>query len=204
MTLKRNLDTTIIALVLVILSGVIGIYVLAKEVLENEQKAVEVEFKIQSEYLLRDRYDELFKIYQQINAEGLVDRLSDPLPSQENFLDVVKELEQLSRDSGMQISMRLGEAKLTSQGVELASGASARPGQSSVQSGGANYDFITIEASLRGNYAGFSQFINLFSQANYFMNIDSIVINRTMLQTGGFIDVQLLIRIYVEKIVQGT
>lgn len=203
MDLKRNLDTTIAILISLILTGIVLVYVLGTSIINNEQKVEQVKLDIQSEYIRRERYDELLDTYLGIVDEGIVAEFPELLPTHDNFLSVVKELESIATMSNNLIVMRLGDAKLTSEGVELESGSSTIPStRNRVQVGGTNFDFIEIEATLRGSYSDLEQFINLFGQAKYFMNIDNMVINRVQNDSGTFIDTQLRIHIFVEKLIR--
>jgi hypothetical protein len=200
MEIGKKIDSLTIFLVVLILVGVMAIYFLGGGILQNDAAAADVEANIQSEYIRRERYSNLLSTYHEIISEEIHSELDTLLPGQENFLDIVKELEDLAVISGTQITMRLGDAKLTSEGVELETGTSATP--PSVQAGGNNYDFIEIEAVVRGSYTNFLQFINVFRQSKYFMNISDIVINRIVTGETRYIDSQLTIHIFVEKLIR--
>lgn len=203
---NHKADLAVAGLLIFILFGIGAIYLIAKGIVADNKLLSETNLNIEEQYLRRDRYETLLSDYQKIVKDNILTDVKNILPSADSFLSVVEEMESLAKKSGGQIVMNLGETRLTSGGFEI--DLQKVKNQSSIGSilpPEANYDFIEIEASLRGNYNVLKQFLSLFKQAKYYMNIVSITVNRVENSDKGVdIDTHLTIQIYVQKVIRTT
>lgn len=192
--IKQSIDLPTIALVAITLLGILGVFALGQEVISTDERIALVQSDIQAENILRDRFEELSADYRNIIADGIIDDLVNALPSDENFLSVVEELEGIAWLSGNEIRMSLGDAKLTSEGLEIEQ---APAGDVSTATAAEGYSFIDIEVSTRGDYNALQQFINLVPQARYHMHIVSL---RAVNTSQGVLDTHMTMRIYVQNV----
>ncbi len=196
--MKRNKpDNITLLLIVFILTGVVTIYITGTKIVEGTQAIDETKLEIQSEYIRRERYQELLESYQTLKQQGALEEIDSVLPSADNFVEVIEELESIALLSNNQIQMRLGEAKLTSQGIELSTEDLV---QSAIISEG-GYDRIQIEVSLRGKYADLEQFLHLFYQAKYYLNITAMNANRLSTDAGAYIDTFFTIDVFVQTVI---
>lgn len=200
---EKKISLTIILLVALILAGISVLFFLFKKIVGDVHVIQRTEGDIQTQYILRNRYQELLKQYLDITAENYIKDIKQVIPSSDEFLKVVEELEAIATLSSNSIVVSLGETRLTSDGFEIdtqkvrnqSNIGTLLPAQS-------EYDFIEIEATTRGDYTSLDQFLNLLTQAKYFMNITSITINRVQLTpTHAVIDTHFTIQIYVQKVI---
>ncbi|MCA9378832.1 hypothetical protein KC640_00230 [Candidatus Dojkabacteria bacterium] len=200
---SKKLNISVLILVVVILFGIAILFFLFKKIITDVQTIQKTEGDIQTQYILRERYKELLAQYLSITNEGYIDKIEELLPSGDDFLKVVEDLESIAALSGNSVVVSLGETRLTSDGFEIdtqkvrnqSAVGTLLPQQS-------DYDFIEIEVTTRGSYASLEQFLGLLSQSRYFMNITSMIVNRIQLtKDTAVIDTHLTIQIYVQKVI---
>lgn len=203
MNSNSRIDKAILILLSVILVGIVGLYLIANRMVMDRREIESTKQDIRTEYLRRERFDQLFNTFQEINKKQILGELEKIIPAGEDFLPVIEELEQIGKTSGNSIIMRLGDLRLTSAGFEIdtkkvrnqtVTGAS--------KPAGANYDFIEIEATIRGDYADLEQFIHVFKQSKYYMNITSMSISRARNSDNTVVlDTFMTIQVFVQKVV---
>lgn len=200
---SKKLNISVLILVMVILVGIAVLFFLFKKIITDVQTIQKTEGNIQTQYILRERYKELLAQYLNITQEGYIEQIQELLPSGDDFLRVVEDLESIAALSNNTIVVSLGETRLTSDGFEIdtqkvrnqSAVGTLLPQQSA-------YDFIEIEVTTRGNYSSLEQFLGLLSQSRYFMNITSMTINRIQTTPESVvIDTHFTIQIYVQKVI---
>lgn len=196
MKLSERIDLKVILLIGIVLIGIAGFGFLTSTVIQAERSIEKTKLNIQKEYLRRDRYEELLSLYQEIAAEGLLDELKVQLPSTDNFLDVVEEIDTIAHLSGNGLVMRLGDTRLTTDGFEIDADELVSRTTSSL-----NYDVVEIELALRGDYKQLQQFLNLMKQARFYMNITAMNVNRIQSAASTDLDTHMTVNIFVQKLI---
>lgn len=195
--MPAKIDRQFIILVLIIFVALAGLFVVTKRLVDNTTQISQTNKNINQENLKRDKYQDLLSQYQKITAEKPFDTINDLLPNTKEFIKVVEDLEKIAQLSNNTIIVRLGDTRLTSDGFEIDT--SKVRDFNSTSSG--PYDSITIEATIRGDFAGLEQFLNLIKQSKYFLSINSLKITRSSVGTKNLIDTFMTIQVYVEKVI---
>lgn len=177
MSRRNKLDNYTIVIIIIILAG-IGILAACARILNGKLQEIEsIRYDIATEYSRRDNYQELLKDYKRISNEGLLDKLDQTLPTEDNILEVIRELETIASLSQNTILMNFGETRLTSTGFELPGGSRNAVSRGGITVG--EFSYIPIEVTIEGSYAGVQRFINLLQNSKFYLNINGLQINPT-------------------------
>ncbi len=194
----EKFDKSILFLVVAIVVSFGVITLLFNQIVEGAESVRESKKNIQITTTTLDRYGELAEVFEKIEEEGIIEEIINALPTTDDFIFIVNELEEIADLSGNQIAMSLGEAKLTSEGYEL--------GATTLQQNASgtefdDYDSIEIEVTVRGDYESLYRFVDLISQAEYYMNINEMRIARIDASEGPYLHTNMNIEIFVQKVI---
>ncbi len=199
--MKLKLDRTIVALVLVSLIGIGEALVVGSIIISSNADIKMIQSDIKAEEARRESFNKLIQRYGQIEDEGIIREINDLLPNAENFLEVIEEIEQLAQTAGTTLVVSLGEARLTTDGFELPEDVRNASVIGRMLPPDANYDFLEVDITVRGDYKEFEQFLNLFQDSKYYMNVTSLTVNRISVNDSRFIDASMTTEIFVQQVV---
>jgi Tfp pilus assembly protein PilO len=199
--MKPRIDKTIIILLVLSLLAIAESVFIANQIFATSANITKIHNDIKAEDVRRSKLEELIIRYAEIQKEEVARDITELLPNTNNFLDVIREIESLGKLSGTKLVVDLGNARLTADGFELPQELRNKSIIGRTLPAGAKYDFLEIEISVRGTYAQLTQFINLFDQSKYFMNITSMNINRVAVNNKSFIDAGLTVEVFVQKVI---
>ncbi len=196
-----KIDKTVILLLVIILAGCVELVVVAKTIAENSKASSDIRAEIALEHQKKDSYEELITAYNDVSKDDFVTDLNDTLPTTDSFVEVIEELESIAGRTGVTIVTRVGDTLLTSEGFEInAKEATNRTSIGFTLPVGATYDFVEIELTIRGTYPALSQFLDLFSNSRYFMNIGTMNITSAAGGSLGSLDMMLTVQVFVQKV----
>jgi SepF-like predicted cell division protein (DUF552 family) len=184
-----------------VICGSIELFVVAKTIAANTIEMAEIKEEIAQEREKKDSYEELISQYNDVAKDNFATDITSLLPATNNFVKVIEELETIAGEAGVSIVTRVGDTLLTSDGFEInEKEATNRTNIGFVLPAGATYDFIEIELTIRGSYQSLTQFLDLFSQSEYYMNIGSLNISNTGGGALGTLDMMLTVQVFVQKV----
>lgn len=184
----------VVILILVILAAIFEIYLAGQQIAEQKREVDDIRISILSQYQRRSRFTKLLDQYHKISEEQIIQELEEILPDTSNFLSVIEELEEIADISNSELEISLGDTRLTAEGFEI-------PVRTNVKKGTNGYDVVSIDVSLRGDFEGIQEFLNLFYQSKYFMNITQVLMNKVDNQSGEYLDTHLKVDVFVSGVI---
>lgn len=198
---KRKIDKIIVALILVSLVGIAEAVVIGSIIISSNSQIATINADIRSEEARREAINQLTTRFSEVENEGIVTEINDLLPSADNFLDVLVDIEESANRAGVILVISLGDARLTTEGFELPNELRNQSIIGRTLPPDANYDFLEVDLTVRGEYDEVQQFMNYFDQSKYYMNLTSVTINRISLTENSFIDASFTAEIFVQQVV---
>lgn len=199
--MDKKIDKTIVGLLIVSVLSIALAVLIGSIIVGQNERISQIQADILAQETRRDALNQLNQRFTEIESEGLLQEVDQLLPDAGNFLDVIREIEEIGSLSGNSLIISLGSARLTSEGFELPNELRNKSVHGRTLPENAQYDFLEIELTVRGTYPQLLQFINLFEQSKYYMNITSINVNRISANERVFIDTSFTVEIFVKKVI---
>lgn len=169
----------------------------------NNNAIADLERNSKLEGLRAQEYARIQQEFSALGSDGLSNEFATLLPKEEEFVNVIKELEFIAELSGSELAKNLGNAYLTEEGLFVEDpDAAGVSGSSDITLKGDGYAILQITGSLKTDFVGLLQFLNLLEQSQYFINIDNLTVSRLDLEDEpDKLDVRLVLNVYVSEII---
>lgn len=191
-------EKELLLLFIVVALGVASLLFIVSRINEVIRSIDRTAAEISAENLKRVKYQNLMESYQEIIDETNQLSLSGLLPNTAQFVKVIEEMEEIAAKTGNSVVIRLGETRLSKDAFEVPLNINANQDTIDAKNG---LNYIEVEVTARGDFPDTLRFVKMLKESRYFLNIDSMRLNRTDVAGDFKVDAYFVVRIYVQKVV---